>query len=898
MAAPYQTTRKDNEKNTQVNQPGIGYEDAYAENETFGYSATEQKNQTSTINTEPEAVSGEVKDIVVADHPIDAYNWLYESPNSLVENRSKYLKIHNEDGVIKAFRVLKISNNNYPWIYVGVKIDGEISYGYVHFEITQKLLPEIVVRNKNVSNTHSVIKTKDGANLYKTPGGEKLLNEPIAFNEEVFVINVDAEEWAYVKYKEHKGYVNINRVNTGTPMPGTGAKLYKIWEGDTLEEIIKANYSLSKEDDRRFYANALLHINNPQNQPGKGIYVKDQFDFFSGITISYDRFHVNEGYLIWLPQKAYVESLKRIVNSGSYKEELINKAHQLRDSIISTVDKFWPVNWGAFYDMQVGATFGYPIGGDIQGATYFYRKDEDTIALKKFGRFAIGLDTGVSAGIFIGKSGSKKGDKGLGASAGGDLEAKQAAYSQAEYEFPIKDDDAILSALMLIFAGDNMAINLGALFLDILAGTQLNPMHYMTKSKLAFGVELQANAGATGGIKKAGTDNETEAYTHKGSSASDKQADNISGTFLQAVNPLNPKVKLIDLLYRNLNIGAEALVRINPKFGLELSRTLQHDGGKVSVAQHQMDIFVEVGAEASLEAALPFLGKLGPVFEKGLGLKMTFTAKEGEDWGAPTFSFYSMSGEMDYYAGSASEDAISLGTDLSSTVSMLRDMKDEDFIALVKNIKFTRRLMVGSFMNRTAKLATQKENDQKHSQKPEYSHMLVSSDAYLDVVVDFGKVHIDVLRDITRLVSESFAGETLTDQFLNGLKAIMDWSKGVLKEVLKRDDKVDPTKDFLEFLKTAIQSDIFPSMVFHARIGAGFAAGAKLALGGKVRLSGSVAGGFVFEMDVKELLKGFIQGEEATKFMAQFHGENPTMDNDVATHLERHVKDLLTEEKN
>lgn len=197
MAASYQTTRKDSTKNESERQQGIGYQDVYQENESYGYSATEHKSlkeETSTLNTEAEAVSGEVKDFLVADHPIDAYNWLYESPDSLVENRSKYLKTYNEEGVIKAFRIIKISNNDYPWIYIGLKIDGTMYYGYVHFEITQKLLSELEVRNKNVANTRSVIKMEDGANLYKTPGGEKLLNEPIAFNEEVFVINVDVED--------------------------------------------------------------------------------------------------------------------------------------------------------------------------------------------------------------------------------------------------------------------------------------------------------------------------------------------------------------------------------------------------------------------------------------------------------------------------------------------------------------------------------------------------------------------------------------------------------------------------------------------------------------------------------------------------------------------------------
>ena len=889
MAAPYQTTRKANAENSTDTAQSTGYQDAYQENESYGYSETTQsKNQGSTTSANYYAV---------ANHDNELYNWLYQVPNpTSFQDGIVNLQQYNDQGELKMFPFVVVDNSAHPWVKVYITINDTKRFGYIHADIALQMLDEVVVNNHNISNQPSVVKAEDGANIYRTPGGEKLQKEPLTFNEEVFVISVDEYDWAHVKYKGQEGYINITRLNTGIPMPGTGSKLYKIKKGDTLESIINSKFKLQEGEDRRFYANVLMHINNPGNRDNRGIFINEDFDFFGGITPSYDRFHVKENFLIWIPQKAYADALKGSINSGSYREEIKRKISSFGEIISTVVDEYWPVNWGAFYGSEIGATFAYPVGVDSQVETYFFRKDENTIALKKYDRLALGLDTGVSAGFYIGGKNSKKGSAGLGAQAGANAEVKGAVYGMAEYEFPIKDDDAILSALMAILKGDSTAVNLATLFLDALGGMQLNPSHYMTKGKLALGVEAQVNASASIGAKKAGTDNRTESYTHKGSNASDKQADNYGGTALEMIDPLNKKVKLKDFALKYLNIGAEALLKINPKIGVEFSRKLKHEGEVVSVSEQTMDIFIEMGTQAKLQANLSVLGKLGPVFDRGMGLKMSFTAKSGEEWSAPTFSLYTMSGELDYYdGGGASQAELDLGSDIKSVGDTLKNIKDADFISLVKDIKFTKRAVIAGFMSRSARIAKTKSDEQKHSQKADYNNFLLTSEAYLDVVVDLGKVEEQVLSDIKDLVKESFAGDSISERFLNGLKTIIDWSKGTL-ESIRGNGSLPTNQLFMKFtslLNKAIQSDIFPSVIFHARIGAGFAAGANLALGAKVKLSGSIAGGFVFEMDVKDLLKDFIRGEKTQDFIAQFNQDNPTINNEVATELENQFRSLI-----
>lgn len=889
MAAPYQTTRKANAENSTETSQNIGYQDAYQENESYGYSSVNQSNT--------KEVKASTNYYAVADHENEIYNWLYRVPNptssqDVIINLQQY----NDKGELKMFPFSVVDNTYHPWVKVYITIDDTKRFGYIHADIALQMLDEVVVTNHNISNEPSVVKAEDGANIYKKPGGEKLQKDPLTFNEEVFVISVDEYDWAHVMYQGQEGYINITRLNTGIPMPGTGSKLYKIKKGDSLESIINTQFSLSEGDDRRFYANVLMHINNPENRDYRGIFINEDFDFFKGITPSYDRFHVKENFLIWIPHKAYADALKGSISSGSYREEIKRKIGSFGEIISTVVDEYWPVNWGAFYGAEVGATFAYPVGVDSQVETYFFRKDKHTIALKKYDRLALGLDTGVSAGFYIGGKNSKKGSAGLGAQAGVNAEAKGAIYGMAEYEFPIKDDDAVLSALMAILKGDSTAVNLATLFLDALGGMQLNPSHYMTKGKLALGIEGQVNASASIGAKKAGTDNRTEAYTHKGSSASDKQADNYGGTALEMIDPLNKQVKLKDFVLQYLNIGAEALLKINPKIGVEFSRKLKHEGEIVSVSEQTMDIFIEVGTEAKLQANLSVLGKLGPVFDRGMGLKMSFTAKPGQEWSSPTFSLYTMSGELDYYdGGGASQAELDLGGNIQSVGKTLNNIKDADFISLVKDIKFTKRAVIASFMNRPAKVVTTKNNEQKHSQKADYNNFLVTSEAYLDVVVDLGKIQTNVLRNLAVLVKESFKGDTLTQQFLNGLKVIIEWSKGTLESV-NGNGSISTQKLFSKFtdlMQQAVESDIFPSVILHARIGAGFAAGANLALGAKVKLSGSISGGFVFEMDVKDLLQNYITGEKAQQFISQFNQENPTINNEIATKLENQVKLLI-----
>ncbi|PIB35791.1 hypothetical protein BFP72_10490 [Reichenbachiella sp. 5M10] len=786
------------------------------------------------------------------------YNMMYSKlKDGKAAGTSTDLRQKNETGELDAATVKVLDPSNHPWVLCQMYVAGQKEEGYIHASILSVLLGEVVLEAKHqIANEHTVVKTKSGANIYEKPNGKLL--ETAAFNDEVFVLSVDPYDWAYILYQGQRAYVNVNFLNTGTPMPCVGAKLYQIKEGEGVDQIVKERIGNGKEMDRRFYANVLLYVNNPANDPSKGIYIEgENFDITNFIPVDYDKFKTRKDYLIWIPTKTYCEGLKGVVNSGSYKGEVKQTIKSLANTVSKTVDKYWPENWGAFYGMDVAATFAIPVGAKAQIETYFYRKDKNTLALKKYDKMAVGFDTGASAGFYVGKKGSKKGDAGIGAKAGVNAEAMLAGYAMAEYEFPIQDNDSVISALSAIFMSGQPQFAAAATFLDIVADTQLSPANYMTKSVLAAGVEAQGSAGASLGIMKAGSNNETESYTHKGSYAADQAPEAYTTTTLEALNPFSRNTKFKDLLLKQLNIGADAFLSINPKIGMAFARKLAHEDGQMIPVSETMEVFLEASGQALLNLSLPMMGKLGPAIDNGLGLKVVFHSKPGEEWGSPTFSLYATGGQMDYYDGAASNTELELGSSMKDIAKNLGDMDATKFVALVKKTKIQKRVHLINFMSRKVQrmkdnVKTQKSKVKLDNQPQKYFDL----DGYVDLEIDFSKLSDFELGEAGRLVMNLFQGDTI-EKAMQGISTFMAWGSGVIK---REDEKVEK---FITHLNNAIRDDIFPSAVLHARLGLGVAVGFSAAWGAKVKGTMSASAGLLYEEDIKGVLAHYITPENA-----------------------------------
>lgn len=710
--------------------------------------------------------------------------------------------------------------------------------------------PKIVMRN-------SAVKVQSGTSLYKKPGTTLL--EKLAFNAVVYVLEVADNDWACVEYNGVKGYVNVKHLAMQTPMPGSLAKLHLIKPKETIEGIIKDTYKLKEGEDRRYYANVLLYINNPSNLGNRGIYVNDDIDLLKWLTIDYDRFGLTEGYLIWIPDKAYADSLMSKVNSGDYTKEWGKKIDSLTKDMRKTVDDLWPVGFGAFYGVSVGATFGIPLGADVQIETYFYRKDANTIGLKKYNKVAAGLDTGLSAGFYIGGKNTQGGSPVLGAHAGVNAEAKAMGLSYAEFEFPLNDSDAILSALLAISnQSEKLLAKCTIQFLDIIGDTQLSPMHYLKKSKVAVGAELSGNANVSAGVKKATSEGKSnDAYVEKGSFASERAADNYGSSVLGALNPLNKKQTIKDLIAAQLNVGADALVGANLKFGLEFENQLQSIDGKNSISSTEMTVFIEAGAKAGGNISIPFLINLGLSLDRSVGVKLVWTANMTKD--KPNFVFqgvklYTSSGEPDYYSGPASETEIMLGSSVGASIEKIKNLDANGFKSLIRQVKYKKRIEIANFLsNKLSTIIKRKKEEQQSSLKHSTQNDYFQISAYLDVEIDFSKMSDKVLDPLVLFINNNFKGDSLSRKFLNGFQAITSWIEGD-HEKIKNFVVGKGFTDFSDILKTSFAKDMLPNAVLHVRIGAGIAGGFNAAAGAKVKLYGDVSGGVLVEFDVKQQL--------------------------------------------
>jgi len=179
--------------------------------------------------------------------------------------------------------------------------------------------------------------------------------------------------------------------------------------------------------------------------------------------------------------------------------------------------RYWKRGVGVGIDINVGATFGIPIGVDGGGYLYMYRvftesDDDVVIKLIKRGYVEAGLDVGVGAGFSAGLNKKKWLGPSIGAEAGAHLEVKGRLLVHEEYEFPLvrpisNDEDFNRRdlgglALLASFAGPTSNLVMSGLqLLGAFGSYNINPSDYLVDFKIHVSAFGNVSAIGSAGIR-------------------------------------------------------------------------------------------------------------------------------------------------------------------------------------------------------------------------------------------------------------------------------------------------------------------------------------------------------------------------------------------------------------
>lgn len=230
--------------------------------------------------------------------------------------------------------------------------------------------------------------------------------------------------------------------------------------------------------------------------------------------------------VIWLPSKDflfYLYNTHRLDLTSaasdildSFQDGINNFLTQLHDNSLTfdqflsqKLDENWPIGTGVAISKGLGATFGIPVGFDSEYKFYIYRKDANTLLIRKKGTLSAGLDLGVGYGFFLGngkKSKSTGNDNenkyGAGVEAFATAQAQAKIVISQEFEFKLKEDWAILNLIICSFSLEDTAGFLhGLSFISGFKTFNLDPMDYLSKITIEAGSFVKGIASAGGGLR-------------------------------------------------------------------------------------------------------------------------------------------------------------------------------------------------------------------------------------------------------------------------------------------------------------------------------------------------------------------------------------------------------------
>ncbi|WP_338398611.1 hypothetical protein [Persicobacter psychrovividus] len=386
-------------------------------------------------------------------------------------------------------------------------------------------------------------------------------------------------------------------------------------------------------------------------------------------------------------------------------------------------------------------------------------------------------------------------------------------------------------------------------FLDAFMGSQLDPHHYLTKSKLAVGIAGQVNAGGSLGLKKAATDKEKDAFVSKGSHADERMADNFSSRWIDLVVPSknhqSKKTTLREIFKRSANIDISALLGAQITGAVEWDRKLKAQAdGRIVIAKEVMSVSVELAADTHGKVNLPLLGKWGPIFQRGMGIKFVFD-QDKDDY---QMFFFTTKGDMDLYEAAAYE------AQMEGNEKLLNILEDDDLdidfvFNLIKDLKIKKRIHLLDWnpASRIANSIKQREKENQALQKKEYQSNFYDFDAFLEFELDFGVLYQadpSILKGLVRDFIEYLSAKGLT----NAIQEFAEWMNELRDSEFNNFLSTEEYKRYFEIFK----DDFFSSIELHTQMGVGVAAGFQVAGGLKAKLFGDVHGGLVYHIDIRE----------------------------------------------
>lgn len=411
--------------------------------------------------------------------------------------------------------------------------------------------------------------------------GELHLGDTVYVNQRV--VWADAapgveSDWLFIKTKGPatdddsdsgvEGYVQRYQIWTKSPMPDPDAKLVKVVQGMTMEQdIINVYYTggALQNNDKRYYANALMAVNNPTGNKwvdgvvngeretvflnpakfpainlallpftwpahiaGLANWSLDALYAALGIPVmAYDDIQLFAGspgtdQYIWVPGASYADAMHNTVapfsywgQAGALFEDVMEAAYQ---SLVVALDKVWRPGFGIAIESGIGATFGIPLRVSTDSSFYIWRDDQGDFRIRKSGIIRFGLDSGVGAGFYLGGGRKATADTpekkgyGLGAEIAAEVQLGLQVGVIEEYLFPLRFDWHLISLFTLAASSVSAKAELAVWALKLFGGMNLDPRQYLTFSQFYFGGFATGAAGVQGGLR-VGTGTEAARWT-------------------------------------------------------------------------------------------------------------------------------------------------------------------------------------------------------------------------------------------------------------------------------------------------------------------------------------------------------------------------------------------------
>ena len=519
------------------------------------------------------------------------------------------------------------------------------------------------------------------------------------------------------------------------------------------------------------------------------------------------------------------------------------------------IEEMFPVDTVIQLEGNVGITFGYPVGLKMNAITMFHRKDKDTLIIKKYIKGGAGLDTGTGFKIGL----SRRGKTTAGINTGADASAMLASYSEVEYAIPFKKGNNSITALyastMPVFADDagiftdEFRKKYAHKLIDKYTDTKIDVSKFMTKSKLALGVDLQGSAGGELGLSYGSGDGEENRNRGLGGMVKDTFMNKILSIFkLKALAHIN------EAAFLGVDIDVD-----------------ERDKETQEVEKATGSVYIDLSALGSV--SVPML----PSFNLGIATEGKLIYKYNRS-GTPQLKqtgaeLVLRSGDLSSYQGAAMEISTGLSEESVHQVKDEKNIKIAHIAEMLTNIKLKKRfeLFPKVGIGRLEKLK-EKQDTIKSTLDKHYGKAGASASLFLTLDIDFGKVvngeGLIVINEILQNIINKLKIPT-EKPFETSIKLLNH-----LAEVITGKRMLVNTSPYKELWLFLHQKNIITRAELAAYGEFGFAGGVSIAaLEAKLKVNGSIESGGAIILDFLKIIHSIVE-EGDLDFLKELFGDS------------------------